>query len=411
MSEARRTLPWNSRPVDEALRERAEAFDRLCAPDFAPVRRAALERLGEVGIPTARNEAFTYMNPAPLFRADADSWYGAPLPSPPEETVPAGPICPHAMCVARPDGGNLLEEEILRAERTTDPVELYALCFADRFDWVRIPPRDEAGNPVVARLAARPRPVAEGRLSSSALRLRLDEGSAAVVEILPVENDVDGWSHLSLAVELGPGSRLTLVGAQPPMKRAAVTSSICVEQAEGSLLEFREFRGGSPLARGHVEVHLDGEGARCELRSLSTLRDEAEQHHHVRIFHHAPRCESDQLYRQIVFDAASASVDGSVRVDRGADGTKSNQLIRSLLLGDKASAAGKPQLLIFADDVQCDHGATHGSLDDEELFYLLSRGFAPDRARAALVAGFAQEIVDLFPECGARKIAAQWTRQ
>ena len=224
------------------------------------------------------------------------------------------------------------------------------------------------------------------------------------------EDDADSWRHLSLFVELGAGARLDLVRAQPATRDLVLTSSVAVRQAEGSLLQVREANGGGRLARNHLEVHLDGLGARCDLRSLSILRGESELHQHVEVFHHAPACTSDQLCRQILFDSSFASVDGTVRVDRGADGTESNQLIRSLLLGENCAAAGKPQLLIHADDVQCNHGATHGPIEESELFYLLSRGLSPEKAQAVLVRGFAQEIVDAFPEGELRAVAQRQVR-
>ena len=404
-------LGWNCRAVDARLREAFEAFDAAADPEWSPVRQAAFGRLRELGIPTARHEAFTYANPAPWFgSADADPFFAPAPPSAPRDRSPALPVCPNALCMRFPgDGENLLEEEIVRAENATDPLELLALSFADDFLHVAVP---SAGDEALARIVVAPLPAPEGRRRTTAVRVKIAPSARVELDVLPAaaDGDSDSWRHLSLFVELGAGARLDLVRAQPAPRDLVVTSSVAVRQAEGSVLRVREADGGGRLAREHLEIHLDGPGARCDLRSLAVLRGESELHRHVEVFHHAPACSSDQLYRQILFDSSFASVDGTVRVDRGADGTESNQLVRSLLLGENCAAAGKPQLLIHADDVQCDHGATHGPIEESELFYLLSRGLSPDEARLALIRGFAQEMVDAFPEGELKTVAGTQVR-
>ena len=110
-------LGWNGRAVDARLREAFEAFDAAADPEWSPVRQAAFGRLRELGIPTARHEAFTYANPAPWFgSAGAEPFFAPAPPSAPRDRSPALPVCPNALCMRFPgDGENLLEEEIVRA--------------------------------------------------------------------------------------------------------------------------------------------------------------------------------------------------------------------------------------------------------------------------------------------------------
>ncbi|MBP5351791.1 MAG: hypothetical protein J6Y56_07510, partial [Fibrobacterales bacterium] len=143
-------LGWNCRAVDARLREAFEAFDAAADPEWSPVRQAAFGRLRELGIPTARHEAFTYANPAPWFgSAGAEPVVAPAPPSAPRDRSPALPVCPNALCMRFPgDGENLLEEEVLRAEALTDPLELLALSFADDFLHVAVP---SAGDEALAR--------------------------------------------------------------------------------------------------------------------------------------------------------------------------------------------------------------------------------------------------------------------
>jgi Fe-S cluster assembly protein SufD len=95
--------------------------------------------------------------------------------------------------------------------------------------------------------------------------------------------------------------------------------------------------------------------------------------------------------------AAHAVFNGKILVRPGAQLTNSSQQNRNLLLTDKAHVDTKPQLEIFADDVKCAHGATVGQLDEEQVFYLRSRGLSTERARSLLTYAFAAEMVDRIP--------------
>jgi Fe-S cluster assembly protein SufD len=99
-----------------------------------------------------------------------------------------------------------------------------------------------------------------------------------------------------------------------------------------------------------------------------------------------------------VYDASGRGVfDGNVRVEKAAQQTDAKQLSRSLLLVPKATTNVKPNLQIVADDVKCTHGATISDLEDEEVFYFLSRGISQEEARKSLVYSFGAEVVDRLP--------------
>ena len=93
-------------------------------------------------------------------------------------------------------------------------------------------------------------------------------------------------------------------------------------------------------------------------------------------------------------DSARASTNTTVKVAPGAQETKSTQLINNLMLSPGARADNKPNLMIFADDVNCTHGATVAQLNDNELFYLRSRGLTDEIARSVLTSSFARSIID-----------------
>jgi Fe-S cluster assembly protein SufD len=111
------------------------------------------------------------------------------------------------------------------------------------------------------------------------------------------------------------------------------------------------------------------------------------------IDHRQPHCTSHQLYKGILDGKSRAVFNGKVFVRPNAQQTDAMQTNRNLLLSNEARVDTKPQLEIFADDVKCAHGATVGQLEEEELFYLASRGLDVDLARNLLTYGFAEEVI------------------
>jgi Fe-S cluster assembly protein SufD len=150
---------------------------------------------------------------------------------------------------------------------------------------------------------------------------------------------------------------------------------------------------GNKLTRHHFEAHLKDVGAELTLNSVSVLKDQEQVHHFVRIHHESPHTTSAQNFKNVVNDNSRSSVDGTVIVNQGAQQTFSDQLINNLMLSDNAHADNKPNLMIFADDVKCTHGATVGQLDEDQLFYLKTRGLSGKVAKELLTKSFAESIV------------------
>jgi Fe-S cluster assembly protein SufD len=116
--------------------------------------------------------------------------------------------------------------------------------------------------------------------------------------------------------------------------------------------------------------------------------------HHTRIDHAKPRGTSRELYKGVLADASRAVFNGRIVVHADAQRSDASQSNRNLLLSEQAEVDTQPQLEIYADDVQCSHGATVGQLDAEQIYYLRSRGVADATARAWLTYAFAAEMVE-----------------
>ena len=158
--------------------------------------------------------------------------------------------------------------------------------------------------------------------------------------------------------------------------------------------------GGTQLARHHYDVRLKEEGAELRLNGVSVLDGKEQVHNFVRIHHDAPQCVSHQYFKNVVNGQGRSSFDGTVIVNQGAQLTSSDQLINNLMLSDECHADNKPNLMIFADDVKCTHGATIGQIDKDQLFYLQTRGLSAKVAKELLTRSFAKSIIQTieFPE-------------
>lgn len=154
------------------------------------------------------------------------------------------------------------------------------------------------------------------------------------------------------------------------------------------------FALGAKLSRTNIYADLAGEGVECVLNGLYHMRGSQLADHFMIVDHAAPRCASHEYFNGILTDQSKGVFHGRILVRPGAQKTDAKQTNKNLLISDRATVNTKPQLEIYADDVKCTHGATIGKLDDEALFYLCSRGIAPEKARSMLVHAFAGNIID-----------------
>ncbi|MBT5953910.1 SufD family Fe-S cluster assembly protein [bacterium] len=159
----------------------------------------------------------------------------------------------------------------------------------------------------------------------------------------------------------------------------------------------------SSFTRHKLTVNFEGEDSTADLFGLGLFKDETAQHTHIEINHKVKNCTSSQLYKHMLFNRAYVEFSGLVSVSVGASGTLSNQSNPNLVFSDDARAYSRPQLNILNDDVQCNHGATVGQIDELSLFYLKSRGISEKEAKVVLLKGFIEDVFNDFPECEQEK--------
>jgi Fe-S cluster assembly protein SufD len=154
---------------------------------------------------------------------------------------------------------------------------------------------------------------------------------------------------------------------------------------------------GASVARVDLNARLEGPGARSDMLGLYFARGDQHFDHNTRQDHVSDHANSDLLYKGALYDRSKTVFRGVIRVFPRAQRTDAYQTNRNLLLSENAEAVSLPNLEIEADDVKCSHGATVGQLDEEELFYLLSRGLTRTQAERLVIFGFFGEVLDRLP--------------
>jgi Fe-S cluster assembly protein SufD len=208
-----------------------------------------------------------------------------------------------------------------------------------------------------------------------------------------VSGDAALVSHVS-DITVGDGTELTWIILQQQGAEDTHLGQIRVDLGANAKLKLFVINAGGKLVRQELHIKVTGEGADLTLRGINLLGGDTHTDVTMVLGHDVPHTGSTDVMRNVVFDRARGVFQGMIRVAPDAQKTDARMACNTLLMSDDAEFSVKPELEIFADDVQCGHGATVADIDDNHLFYLLSRGIPENKARAMLVNAFVAEIVE-----------------
>lgn len=217
-----------------------------------------------------------------------------------------------------------------------------------------------------------------------------------------------GVANMTLEILLGEGATLHHIRLADSAAAAIQIETVGVAQAGKSVYRGHYADLGAKLSRLELHLSLHGAGADCMLSGMQVLNQARHSDVTTRLLHAHGDATSAQMFKQVVASAARGIYQGRVTVAEGADGSDSRQSAKALLLAPTAEADLKPELIIFAEDVQCAHGAAVGDIDAEQLFYLRSRGIPEGEARALLMRGFVEDAMMMIDNEAVR--VALWAR-
>jgi Fe-S cluster assembly protein SufD len=246
---------------------------------------------------------------------------------------------------------------------------------------------------------------------SGLLALELPAGSDLTL-IETYEGAGSGYvSDFGLAISMGEGARLERIVLLDEPADAVSVSQSEVELSPGARFRQTVIASGARLQRHETHVRHPGGGAEARLDGLYLLAGKRHADLTTVLTHAAPDGVTSQLTKGLVKDQARGVFQGRITVEEGADRTDARMGHHALLLNDGAEVDAKPELEIYADDVSCAHGNTVGSLDEEALFYIRSRGLPEAEARALLMEAFVGEVVDRIEHGTAQDAVRAWVAE
>ena len=205
--------------------------------------------------------------------------------------------------------------------------------------------------------------------------------------------DIDAAVNGAFDILLRPGAILEHVRVQNCSATSAVFDTLVAHVADAAQYRLRSMTLGGLTSRTTAFIKLAGRGARCELAAASVANGIQTHDFFAEIEHVAPDTVTRELYRGIAADRGKLGFSGKIVVRESAHGADSGQSLKSLLTGSGAEASVRPQLEIYTDRVRAQHGATTGKLDEQMLFYLLSRGIDRRTAQTLLQWAFIEDAV------------------
>jgi len=385
--------------------------------DHDVLRRYRLEawkKLELAGLPESRNDAFQYVQ----LNSILDTKYTIPG----VEAAARFPIIEsHKSCIVFINGvlrldlsslGNLPKGCVIKSFH--DAVKTYAALFNNSFSnalqherdpfalltmscyqsglFIYIPPKVVLNHPI--EIIHVLEPGVDRCIMPRVLMFMGAQAEASVFVSTDVKNAENMFASMLLETHLDDNAILKVTETFLDAGTGMVFNSLRSRVARNGVFSSMQLAHGKIPVRFDTKVTLAGSGAETNLAGLWITSGDEECHTNVFIEHLAPHTRSNQLFKGVLFDHSRSSFQGKIYVHREAQKTLAYQLNNNLVLSDDAQANSKPNLEIFADDVKASHGATVGQLDQDQVFYLKTRGFSEKEAKSALIKGFCMEAIE-----------------
>jgi Fe-S cluster assembly protein SufD len=228
-------------------------------------------------------------------------------------------------------------------------------------------------------------------------RSLIEVGEGAHVVVIESHEGPDGLDYqVNSALDLYIGDRTRVDHIKVGSDGSSALHIATVTATVGANSEFNDFTFtvGGGLTRNQLFVRCAGEDSTIGLRGANLLKDRQHVDTTLLLEHAVPGCTSREVFKSVLDGASRGVFQGKIIVRPGAQQSDARMMTNALLLSDTAEADNKPELEIFADDVQCGHGATAGALDENLKFYLMTRGISESEAESLLIQAFVGEAVE-----------------
>ena len=235
-------------------------------------------------------------------------------------------------------------------------------------------------------------------LVSHGLNLRMDinleDGSSLDIVNIANQNAKNNFLNFRQKINIGKNSVLKNYSLDISPTSNIKYSFNDINLDKNSHLEYFIFSKGSKFAKHDINCSLNNDHGSVSLNGIIDLDNE--KHHEIKtsINHNEENCKSYQLIKSVLNENSKGVYQGKIYVNSKAQKTDGYQLSRALLLNDDVEFNAKPELEIYADDVKCSHGSTSGNIDENSIFYLMSRGLSHAQSKKLLTNGFLNEVIE-----------------
>ncbi len=404
--------------------ENMQAEDARTLPAWVlRLRESAMERFEGVGFPTIDVEDWKYTNVAPIAksafalvaansRTEVSAEVVASFSCPEAasrlvfvngvycadfssiENLPAGVVVADLTEAFAGEHEFLMRSHLARpTDNENDGFNALNAAFLRHGALIYLPKGAQVSAPIQLLFLAAPVPQ-PAAIFPRVLIVAERESAATLIESYESVEESPSFTNAVVEVFVGEKARVTHYKVQRESEQAFHIATTIAELERSGVYDLTTITLGAQLSRHGITVKLAHEGAECWVDGLYLVGSGQHADTHSLTDHSSPHCTSHQLYKGILDGKSRAVFNGKVFVHRNAQKTDAQQSNKNLLLSNEARIDTKPQLEIYADDVKCAHGATVGQLEEEELFYLVSRGLHQDLARNLLTYGFAEELVE-----------------
>lgn len=390
---------------------------------IARQRQDAIERFAELGIPTTKQEAWKYTDIASVL----DRPYVLQL-APEQPTVVASDIAPfliegldaHQLVFvngrldetlsdvgALPNGvvvtslaeaghshPNLVEAHYgAYADMTDEALTALNTAFVQDGPFVYVPSGTVVEKPIFI-LHVTATDEEDLFVQPRGLFVVEDGGIARIIEAEHTLSTAPTFTNYVTEAFVGENGHLDHYVLQDEGAQASRVQTFYGEHRANSVLDTHTVTLSGEVVRNNLTITPNGTHCESHLFGLYLGKNETHVDNHTLVDHVQPDCFSNELYKHVLNDASTGVFNGKVFVRRDSQRINAYQSNKSIVLTDEAQIYTKPELEIYADDVQCSHGATTGQLDEEAIFYLRSRGLSERRARILMLRAFAGDVID-----------------
>ena len=240
---------------------------------------------------------------------------------------------------------------------------------------------------------------AENKIINNKIFISLGEKSnLSLIDFYKCENNIKYFNNTIHNYTIKKKATLKKFNIDVSLNNSYNYNSVKIKSYSNSIFENFLFSLGPNLIKNEIHCNLLEEFSSCFVNGIMLLEGNQQHELKTNVNHKYENCKSSQLIKSVLLDNSNGTYQGKISVDKKAQKTNGYQLSKALILSEKSEFNSKPELEIYADDVKCSHGSTTGNIDENSIFYLMTRGLTRDQANKMIVEGFLNEVIETITD-------------